>query len=275
MRDGKAIAAQLGGYHHSRGWQFRCPCHGDRKPSACVSNAGTVTCFAGCKREKVEAKLDELGFTDDGNNRRGPATISDFPPNPEVIDTWLFAKLVDGTLAETYLRGRGIHAVTGCWALRFSPSETNPKTGRQQPALVATVFDGARPIGVQLTFLHASGARDIRHNLGTFGHGAVRLAMPVGGELGLAEGVETALSATLITGVACWAVLGVSRFDKVRIPRGIKRVHLFGDNDTPGRDAVRCAVRKYTGDGLRVRAWWPPAERGDFNDVLKPKRIAA
>jgi putative DNA primase/helicase len=278
MRDGAKIAEALGGKRYCTGWTFRCPCHVDRKTSAAIRHKdGLVTCFAGCPREEVEAKLDALGFADDGQGRqedrhRGlPAAGGDPEPNPVAIHSWVFAGPIDGTPAETYLRGRGITAVTA-GALRFCPRATNPKTQAEQPAIVAPVWDrawGHRLIGAQLTFLRRDGTKDFRHNVGTFGSGAVQLATPIDGELGLAEGTETALSATLLTGVACWATLGALRLDKIRIPRGIVRVHLFADGDAAGREAVERAVRRYTATGLRVRAWWPPPHLGDWNDVLQ------
>ncbi len=66
MRDGQKIANALGGERNSKGWSFRCPCHDDVKPSASIRGIdGLVTCFAGCERKDVLAKLDELGFPDD------------------------------------------------------------------------------------------------------------------------------------------------------------------------------------------------------------------
>jgi putative DNA primase/helicase len=295
VRDGSAIIAKLGGRRHAKGWYFRCPCHSDRKPSASLYiNTGIVECFAGCPREEVEAKLDELGLVDDGVAVRSRKRADDDklpPPDSTIIDRWLFSKRIEGSIVERYLHGRGIYAVVYN-TLRFAPFEIHPISRNDCPAMVAPIFArvwGERLIGVHLTFL-LDGARrlgptnavirDERRTLGTPGHSAVWLAAPIDGEIGLAEGVETALSAMLVTHIPCWAALGTKRLDKVDMPRGIKRVHLFGDNDQPGRDAMQRAIRRYTGDGLHVKVWWPPEGLGDFNDLLKlqaqpkPQRVA-
>jgi putative DNA primase/helicase len=272
MRDGAKIAARLGGYHHKKGWQFRCPCHDDRDASACIRNDGLVTCFAKCKRDKVEAALDALGFTDDGKSpRRLKEAYADPPPDPAVITPWMNSECVEGTLAETYLRRRGITLPISPNNLRFLPHAGV----HGQPAMLAAVWGDKHLIGIQYTYLRSDAIRGSRINAGTLGHSAVRPTMPIGDELGLAEGVETAMSASQIVNVAVWATLGAMRLGTVRIPHGIKLVHLFGDNDATGREHIKHAVERYTGAGLRVRVWWPPDGCKDFNDILKPKEVAA
>jgi putative DNA primase/helicase len=284
MRDGRTIADKLGGHRGTKGWSFCCPCHNDRRASAAIyDNTGIVKCFAGCTREELEAKLDELGLVDDGRTHKRSVAIKEYdpPPDPEVLGIWGAAEKTNDTLAESYLRSRGITIAPFERALRFHPQAINPSTHRTQPALVALVYGKRqhnglrRPIGLQLTFLHADGTKHFRHNIGTFSRNAVWLA-EITRELGLAEGTETALSAMQIAGVPCWSTLGVSRLDTIWIPSGVKRLHLFGDNDEPGRNAVARAVKKYTSAGLRVKVWWPPEGCNDFNDVLKLQtRVAA
>jgi DNA primase len=63
MRNGRAIAAALGGKRIRGGFRFLCPCHQDRVPSAAIRESdGLITCFAGCDRRAVAAALDQLGF---------------------------------------------------------------------------------------------------------------------------------------------------------------------------------------------------------------------
>jgi hypothetical protein len=107
-----------------------------------------------------------------------------------------------------------------------------------------------------------------RLTFGALGTGMVRLAH-AGEELGIAEGVETALSAMQLTGIPTWATLGSQRMPKVTIPAGVRHLHLFGDNDEPGRAAVEQAVRRFTAKGLRVTTHFPTEGFGDFNDMLR------
>jgi hypothetical protein len=61
---------------------------------------------------------------------------------------------------------------------------------------------------------------------GWLGRGAVQLNPPCDGELGLAEGVESALSATQLHGIPCWATLGAPRLSAIDLPSCVRRVHL-------------------------------------------------
>ena len=105
-----------------------------------------------------------------------------------------------------------------------------------------------------------------RRALGRLGTGAVRLSEPEGSLLGLAEGIETALAATALTGVSCWAVLGNERLGRIAIPATVRRVIL--DNDVPGRRAGRLARNIFERRGLAIQTRLPAASGADWNDVL-------
>jgi hypothetical protein len=98
----------------------------------------------------------------------------------------------------------------------------------------------------------------------------------VGEELGLAEGVETALSAYQLTNVPTWAVLGAERLDRITLPPWVRRVIIFADNDVAGRDAAQAAAGRYGRcDGLEVDVRLPPHKGDDWNDVLLATRRTA
>ena len=103
----------------------------------------------------------------------------------------------------------------------------------------------------------------------------MQLAPPLDGKLGLAEGVETALAATELTGVPCWATLGAKRLScKFAIPAGVREVVIFADNDKSGtgRKEADKAREAYNNDGYDVRIWRPPERHKDWNDTLKEIR---
>jgi putative DNA primase/helicase len=260
VRDGAAIAAALDGRHNGKGWSFRCPCHDDRVASASIRNDGLITCFAGCPRAEVLAALDALGFTDND----GPTTITRAEDYEERIRKaqagWAFAveklsRNVDAEFVEWYLRSRGITLPVPA-VLRRVPLGWIIACVQQRDGVVTAIQ------------LKSLGGRRITR--GWLGGGAVQLAPPCDGELGLAEGVETALSVTQLHGVPCWATLGANRLDAIDVPSGIRRLHLFPDNDDTGRAAAERAKRRYTNQLLPVRTWWPP-DGQDWNDVLKGK----
>ena len=59
---------------------------------------------------------------------------------------------------------------------------------------------------------------------------AIRLAAP-DGALGIAEGIETALAATELTGIPCWAAVCAHGLETWEPPDGVENVTIFGDND--------------------------------------------
>ena len=98
--------------------------------------------------------------------------------------------------------------------------------------------------------------------------GAVRLA-PATEDLGLAEGVETAISAMILLDIPVWAALGSERFPHVAIPPSVSRLTLLPDNDRAGRLAVPLSEEAHVADGRRIRTTWPWNNRNDWNDVLR------
>ena len=96
----------------------------------------------------------------------------------------------------------------------------------------------------------------------------MRLAFPRGGRLGLAEGIETALSAMQLFGIPCWATLGNERFGLVTIPESVRELHLFVDNDAGGLLADERAREAYAYEGRRIATRRPERTGDDWNDVL-------
>lgn len=141
---------------------------------------------------------------------------------------------------------------------------------RYRPALIAAVRDSGSLVGVHRTFLHADRTGRVRvrarGGLGRFGRGAVRLGCP-GARLGLAEGLETALSASILFGLPCWAALGTERFARVKIPPAVTELLLFLDNDPAGRRAEKLARVAHPGIAS-IEALYPLRAGDDWNDVL-------
>lgn len=52
--------------------------------------------------------------------------------------------------------------------------------------------------------------------------------------LGIAEGVETALSASVAFGLPVWSAISAGGLEKWAPPTGVNRVVIFGDNDLSG-----------------------------------------
>ena len=137
--------------------------------------------------------------------------------------------------------------------------------------MIAAVRDGTGLVAVHRSFLDPRrGAlariEEPRCGLGRFGSGAVRLG-GVAPRLGLAEGVETALSATALFGLPCWATLGTERFRLIALPPEVIELVLFLDHDSGGRRAEALARESFA--HLPIEARYPRRAGADWNDVLR------
>jgi hypothetical protein len=70
--------------------------------------------------------------------------------------------------------------------------------------------------------------------------------------LGLAEGVETGLSAMQISGVPVWWCLDAGRMHRVAIPATVRELHVSVDDDEHGRAAAERTAEYHTAAGRRV-----------------------
>jgi putative DNA primase/helicase len=285
------ISRMLFGVSNGRGFVCRCPVpghgrgHGDKNPSLSVADSPDgkllVRCFAGCGGRDVLAELRRRGLVDGpakGLRRKfdrppyaPPKREAEPEPDERAIELWRQAIPATGTLAERYLRNRGI-AIPIPASLRFMPHvDYLPRIGF--PALIAAVQRPDRKIiAVQLTFLDPSGegkakVANPRKTLGKLGTGAIRLGL-AGETLGLAEGTESALSAMQLSGVPVWATLGAQRLRRVSIPVNVRHLEIFGDRDATGRRELEKALSRYCLT-LNAKGHLPPDGVGDWNDFLR------
>jgi putative DNA primase/helicase len=194
-----------------------------------------------------------------------------------------YTKLVGlrGTSAADYLRQRGITKLPGDY-VRFCDRVRH--NGRVFQALYAlasddkgeicyrhmTLLDGARKANIgdgvkRLKSLQEESYLDHARSV------AIRM-FPTSSTLGIAEGIETALSCYQIYGINTWAVINSGFMKKFRAPAGVKKLVVFADMDptsaTGHAAAFECAhanlIAKNDLEQVLVR--W--CDRGDFNDLL-------
>jgi putative DNA primase/helicase len=202
-------------------------------------------------------------------------------------ELWAGGKSLTGMdPASKYLRRRGIKIPEWPKLLRYSMSVTfKHKDGsktRHAAMLSRFVSPDAKEFATQVTFLTDTGDKaDLPECRLTFGKmpagGAVRL-MPSAATMGVAEGVETALSASLLNGVPVWATLTSGCLTKWEPPPAAQNIIIFGDNDPAhgGQAAafalahklsvvnkLNCEVRIPGGGDLREH------HGEDWNDILK------
>ena len=275
----KIVEGLEGTWSRSRG-MCCCPAHPDRTPSLSITldkRAILVHCFAGCTNEAVMQGLAKIGVRiSDLFDGRGEAITP--VPREEIADRnalrlWRDAAILADSPAARYLAGRAITISSP--DLRFlRRTPLGPKGAvRFIPAMVAAVRNDAGVLALHRTFLDPAGRglapfEQPKRALGSLGSGEVRLAFPRGGRLGLAEGIETALSAMQLFGIPCWATLGNERFGLVTIPESVRELHLFVDNDAGGLLADERACEAYACEGRRIVTRRPERTDDDWNDVL-------
>ncbi|RFU11555.1 hypothetical protein DZD18_16105 [Rhodobacteraceae bacterium W635] len=190
---------------------------------------------------------------------------------------WSHARPIAGTIAETYLRGRGITCALP-ETMRFHPDCSHPTSDRL-PAMVALVQGGAS-YAVHRTYLRCDGSgkaavEPAKTMLGGAQGGAVRLSDGQG-KLVVAEGIETALSLScgLLSGPATiWAALSTSGIRGLHLPPNPARLTIAPDGDTPGRTAAYALAGRAHALGWQVGIL-DPGDGLDFNDTLVGKVAA-
>lgn len=285
MADAATIAKALHGTRNGNGFLCRCPApshgkgRGDRSPSLSVSDGDDgrllFHCFSGCDSRDVLAELRRRGIMEGGNRsyverkpRPKPIKIE---PNPDALALWSKALQANETKAQTYLRARGLTGDVPP-SLRFLPAYEHIAGRVYLPALIAALQAGdRRVIGVQITMLDPRGDRKAqvrfpRKTIGAMHDGAVRLAA-ASDVLGLAEGIETGLSAMRLFGVPTWCCLGAARMHSVAIPDSVQELHLFADGDEAGEAAIQRTAETHRRRRIIVHRPLSPGQ--DFNDALR------
>jgi putative DNA primase/helicase len=187
--------------------------------------------------------------------------------------------LADCTDVVDYLRSRALWPVAARTSLRAHAGvdyfEDGRKVGRF-PAVLAAVrdIDGAL-VTIHTTYLDAG--RKLKtyepRKLLSPMHGregcAVRLVPITGDALGIGEGIETCLAASVLHAIPVWAALNTALLAKFTPPASIKRLVIMADNDIPGRQAATALMDRLRGKlALEIRT--PPTPAKDWNEV--PKR---
>lgn len=294
MTDAQHITKALRGHWHGRYGLCFCPAHANtRTPSLSVSGGDggrlLLRCHAGCSFTDILDGLKGLGLVE-GQGHYTPLSAAELArirqaendqaakQEGRALACWREARPIDGTIAETYLRGRGINCTLPD-TLRFHPDCWHP-TSKRLPAMVALV-EGAPRLAVHRTYLRADGrgkaeVEPSKAMLGAVAGGAVRLSA-AGKKLVVCEGIETGLSLAsgLLRGPALiWAALSTSGMKALSLPDTPGTLTIATDGDDAGRKAGRAMAVKAMKAGWTV-GLLPAPDGRDWNDVLTVKGIAA
>lgn len=184
-----------------------------------------------------------------------------------------------GTMVERYLSSRGIHILPELDCLRFSTMSIYDQ-GRSFPAMMAKVVS----FGNSFSYIHYTYLVDGRKvsvepdkkifSIATGAKGACIKLFPADEILGVAEGIETALSATQMYKIPTWSTLNTGFMRKFVAPLGVKKLIVFADNDenlSGAAAAFDCARRNMLApnDLDQIDIIWPEKIGFDFNDLLR------
>ncbi|MEJ8571262.1 DUF7146 domain-containing protein [Microbaculum marinum] len=229
--------------------------------------------FAECARE-IEAIVGKAETTQT-RRTRDERSLRD-----AMNRLWSNGKPIErGDPVAFYLECRGLDLSSFPPALRFVERcryQEEPPTWH--PAMIAKVLapDG-KPVTLHRTYLDMNGKKAAveaprRLMPGKIVKGcAIRLG-PAGDVLGVAEGIETALSAAQMWSIPVWAAINAGMLMAWEPPEEVKEVIVFGDNDESyaGQSAAYALGHRLAAKGWRVSVAIPP-QPGDWNDVLQAK----
>ncbi|EOC0702415.1 toprim domain-containing protein [Salmonella enterica subsp. enterica serovar Kokomlemle] len=186
---------------------------------------------------------------------------------------------LQGTSGEAYLQRRGILELPES-GIGFCDKQTC--NGREYQALYSlatddrgalcylhrTLLDGDRKADVvaakKLMALQESSYLEYAGSV------AIRM-FPPAATLGIAEGIETALSCRQIYRCNVWSLMNTSFMEKFIAPPGVNHLVIFADNDPHGAGlaaAFKCGKNNILSrnDVEKVSIRWP--DLPDFNDML-------
>lgn len=180
------------------------------------------------------------------------AEMSDEKQREIMTTMWHNANTLDGAdIASRYLQARGVNL--GRWpdALRWTGNMGLYKDGKfiaRHMGMLAkfTAADNSGAI-LHRTFLQEPGTQaDVERPKTMMAGkiprgGAVRLG-PAGETMGIAEGIETALSASILAGIPVWSALSASGLQNWNPPKEAKHIIIYADIDKSftGQMAAYC-----------------------------------
>lgn len=178
-----------------------------------------------------------------------------------------------GFTVARYLRERGLTVAPGLREARLNYWDGARNLGVFTAMVGLVQAHDDKPQSYHLTYLKGAGKADvpsprkIMTPVESVTGCAVRL-YPHAPQLGVAEGIETAIAAHMLTGLPVWAALNAHGVETFQPPKGTASVSVFADNDASytGQAAAYALAKRMQRVGISCDVRVAPF--GDWNDVL-------
>lgn len=221
--------------------------------------------------DKVEQMLGH------SNKYQGPSgDIEELRQREKMREQWTQAiPIADVSPVAKYLRARLGGGAFRYDFLKEATSVFHPTDGKRYPAMIAKIAGHHdRAVNIHITYLTRDGTKAPvspakRVMAGKLPDGCAIRLMPAAEIMGVAEGIETALSASLLFDIPVWACVNGSLLSKWRPPGEAHEIVVFGDNDlnfTGQAKAYELANRLEVQFRRRAKVMVPPKVGTDWND---------
>lgn len=205
--------------------------------------------------------------------------VSDRTDNIKIRLEKIFAgsqAVTSGDPVDLYLLGRNIRLNPYPRDLRTHLDHGYWEEGQRIgcfPAMIAVIRDAmARPVGLHRTYLTMEGRKapvpspkKLTSLVGS--SNAIQLS-PFGTRLAITEGIETALSFQILSGIPTWSCLSSGGIERFIPPTGIMEIIIAGDYDKAGILAAEKLINRIGTQGAPIKTVFPDTPGEDWNDVL-------
>jgi hypothetical protein len=202
------------------------------------------------------------------------------------LNIWEASTIAIDRVTESYLAGRNL----GAFDLRSGhvirhhqvcPFRLEDDSRVTLPTMISLYRDIVtnQPVGIHRTALKSdgSGKSDLpglgspKKMLGHVGDAAIKLSADseVTDGLGIAEGIETALSVYCANWRPVWALGSAGAIAKFPVLPGVESLTIFADADAAGMKAAAECRARWRQAGREATILLPPIDGQDFNDVAR------